>query len=135
MTFSQLLLTLRTTVPASLHYSWSSYGIACDFTVADVAKAIAKLKGHKAPGLDNVLPEMLKYGGTAVAEALHVIILEAWESEHTPLDFKRDVVIPILKKAGADAKMTGRWHFNLLQLKCMPWCCSNAYQCGLNSNF
>ena len=70
--------------------------------MADVAKAIAKLKGHKAPGLDNVLPETLKYGGTAVAEVHHGIILEAWRSEHAPPDFKRDVVIPIPKKAGAD---------------------------------
>ena len=61
-------------------------------TVVDVARAIAKLKGHKAPGLDNILPEMLKYGGLAVVEALHGIILEAWRSEHAPPDFKRDAV-------------------------------------------
>ena len=71
-------------------------------TVADVARAIAKLKGHKAPGLDNILPEMLKYGGLAFAEALHSIIPGTWRSGHAPPDFKHDVVIPIPKKAGAD---------------------------------
>ena len=45
---------------------------------------------------------MLKYGGTAVAEALNGIILEAWQSGHAPPEVKRDVVIPIPKKAGAD---------------------------------
>ena len=63
-------------------------------TIADVARAIAKLKGHKPLGTDSVLPEMLKYGGTAVAEALHGIILEAWQPEHAPPEFKRNVVIP-----------------------------------------
>ena len=103
-------------------------------TEAYVARAIAKLKGHKAPRHDNTLPEMLKYGGPAVAEALHGIILEAWWLEHAPPDFKRDPVIP-RRQTMMTASFTGRWHFNLLQLKCMPWCCGNDYPCGLNSKF
>ena len=69
-----------------------------------MARGIAKLKGHKAPGPDNIICEMLKYGGPAVAGAIHGIILEAWRSEHAPPDFKCEVVIPIPKKAGDERK-------------------------------
>ena len=57
------------------------------------------------PGLDHILPEMLKYGDEAVAQALHAIILEVWETEQAPADFKRDPLIPVPKKTGvADCK-------------------------------
>ena len=31
------------------------------------------------------------------------------------------------RQALMTAKNTGRWHFNLLQLMCMPWCCRKGY--------
>ena len=47
------------------------------------------------------MQEKLKYGVSAVAEALHSIIHGAWRSKQAPADFKLDILIHIFKKAGA----------------------------------
>lgn len=68
---------------------------------AEVVTAIKRLKSNKAPGVCNILPEMLKYGGDAVHAALYRVILGIWRTEQAPQDFKQDILLPIPKKGDA----------------------------------
>ena len=69
-------------------------------TFTEVSKCNSRLKGCKAPGLDNLSPEMLKYAGFEVEAVLYSIILEAWCTAKAPAEFKLDILIPIPKKSG-----------------------------------
>ena len=60
--------------------------------------AIAKLKNGKAPGICGISAEMLKAGGSAVAEWLHTIINLMWTTGEVPADWKKAVIVPIHKK-------------------------------------
>ena len=42
-----------------------------EVTQAEVVTAIKRLKNNKAPGVCNILPEMLKYGGDSVHAVLY----------------------------------------------------------------
>ena len=89
-------------------------------TLAEVTTAISGFKGRKAAGLDNRLPEMLKYGGNCVAAALHSIILGAWRSEQAPPDFKHDILIRILRsQEQCNEKTTAHWLCSQWQPKSM----------------
>ena len=63
--------------------------------------AIKRLKNNKSPGVCNILPEMLKYGGDSVHSALYRVILGIWRTEQAPQDFKQDILLPIPKKGDA----------------------------------
>ena len=67
-------------------------------TLDEVVTAIKRLKNNKSPGVCNILPEMLKYGGEDVHLAMHRLILGIWRTEAAPQDFKQDILIPIPKK-------------------------------------
>ena len=67
-------------------------------TLDEVVTAIKRLKNNKAPGICNILQEMLKYGGDNDHMAMHRLILGIWRTEAASQDFKRDILIPIPKK-------------------------------------
>ena len=67
-------------------------------TLAEVQSNLQKLKSNKAPGLDNISAEMLKCGGLQLEKDLHILIIEIWEVQKIPDDWKRGCIIPIFKK-------------------------------------
>jgi hypothetical protein len=52
-------------------------------TYKEAESNIQKLKNNKAPGADNIIAELIKYGGKAVTEAVHKLITLIWETEQT----------------------------------------------------
>jgi len=42
-------------------------------THEEIEESIAKLKNGRAPGEDNIIPEMIKYGGKQLVKKLHEI--------------------------------------------------------------
>lgn len=50
----------------------------------EVGKALKKLKMGKAPGVDGICGEMLKYGGEVVLEWVTQMCGIAWESSRVP---------------------------------------------------
>ena len=56
---------------------------------------IAHLK-QKAEGIDNIVNELIKYGGENLKQKLHKLIARIWEKEEMPKDWERGILIPIL---------------------------------------
>ena len=61
-------------------------------------KAISHLKRNKAPGLDNITPEMLKDGGSEIRAWLLCICKLVWEKEQTPEEWGKGIILPLPKK-------------------------------------
>ncbi|XP_065091419.1 uncharacterized protein LOC135712357 [Ochlerotatus camptorhynchus] len=64
----------------------------------EVEEEIGRLKDNKATGVDQLPSELLKYGGEALARALHWVIAKIWEEEILPEEWMEGVVCPIYKK-------------------------------------
>ncbi|KAI5707898.1 hypothetical protein M8J77_012165 [Diaphorina citri] len=67
-------------------------------SLQELSKAIQELKSNKAPGQDSICAEVLKAGGEVLVMRLHKLILEIWEKEEMPDDWKEAIVIPVFKK-------------------------------------
>ena len=65
--------------------------------LGEVEAAIDKLKNHKSARVCRILPEMIKCGGKTVAKWLHHIIAPVWESGSGPADWKKALLVPVLK--------------------------------------
>ena len=58
-----------------------------------------KIELGKAPGKDGILAEQLKFGGNALLNIQHRLILKIWEQEEIPESCKETIIIvPIHKK-------------------------------------
>jgi len=59
---------------------------------------IRKLKNNKAPGSDNIVPELIKEGGQKLKHKIHTLILKIWEKEELPVNWENSILCPIYKK-------------------------------------
>ena len=62
-------------------------------TCEEIEESIAKLRNGRAPGEDNIIPEMTKYGGKQLVKKLHEIICVIWRE-----DWETGIICPIFKK-------------------------------------
>jgi len=46
--------------------------------------AIAKLKQHKSPGIDQIPVELIKAGGRTIRSGIHKLINSIWRKEELP---------------------------------------------------
>lgn len=67
-------------------------------TRTEIDSAISNLKRRKSPGIDGIPPEALIYGGDALIDRLHKLLILIWNSESVPQDWKDSVVVPVYKK-------------------------------------
>ena len=70
-------------------------------TREEVSKAITRLRGGKAPGVDGISAEMLKYGGDAVVEWMLLISSLAWDQGVVPEDYGNAIIVPLYKGKGS----------------------------------
>ncbi len=102
---------------------------------AEVVTAIKRLKNNKAPGVCNILPEMLKYGSDSVHAALYRVILGIWRTEQAPQDFKQNILLPIPKKGDASLcsnyrtiavqSIAGKAYANVVSARLSEWLADN----------
>jgi hypothetical protein len=73
-----------------------------DISLEEVERAVGKLKSGKADGVDGVIPEILKYGGDNMVEAVYELCRLVWEREELPQDWMKALIFPIAKKGSKD---------------------------------
>ena len=67
-------------------------------TMEEVEDALKSIKTGKAPGHDEITPDMLKHLSKEGVNALHYIYTKAWEGKQIPRDWEIGVITPIFKK-------------------------------------
>jgi hypothetical protein len=64
----------------------------------EVCFIINNLKNGKAGGTDNILPELIKYGGRVLKQRIYKLILKIWEEEQLPSQWNEGIICPVYKK-------------------------------------
>lgn len=67
-------------------------------TYLDIEQAINHLKNCKSPGEDGLVAELLKSGGPELWKRVHDLILQIWQTETIPENWKTGLICPIFKK-------------------------------------
>jgi endonuclease/exonuclease/phosphatase family metal-dependent hydrolase/ribosomal protein S28E/S33 len=67
-------------------------------TLEEVKSALGNQKNNKAPGVDNIPAELLKWGGECVAKIIHALISSIWTKEILPNDWRKSIICPVYKK-------------------------------------
>ena len=67
------------------------------FSENEVRTTIKQLKNGKAPGVDNIKLELLKYANAAVPHLTNMCNM-VWHQEEIPADSKNGIIIPLPKK-------------------------------------
>lgn len=87
-------------------------------TKAEVVEAIKKIKNGKAPGPDNILPEVMKADTGVTANIMINLLQDAWEKEEVPTEWKRGYIVKIaIKGILATAGIGEESNFYLCQAK------------------
>ena len=63
----------------------------------EVKQVIKKLKNGKASGVDNIVNEVIKYGGEQVSKVIWLLCRSCFELEHIPHDWMKGVIFPLYK--------------------------------------
>lgn len=66
-------------------------------------KIAKKLKNRRAPGLDNIHNEMLKYGGKELHDPLNALFNKIVRTGSIPTEWKKSITLPIFKKGDKKA--------------------------------
>ena len=64
----------------------------------EVWKAVKKLKNNKAPGVDQIPSELIKYGGPALITEIHKLVCAIWNQQVIPEEWQEAIIVPIFKK-------------------------------------
>ena len=100
------------------------------FSAEEVAGAVRKLKGKKAPGQDGLMAEHLKAGGEAVVIWLTRTLNVTIELEVIPDVLKRGIIVPVYKGGGRDPLKTDSYTAKtecLKQPRLGYFCCSHKF--------
>ena len=76
-------------------------------TQEEIIKAIKAQKNGKAPGQDNITPEVLKQDPVQSAGILHNLFQKIWEEETVPEDWRNGYIVKLPKKG--DLSVCGNW--------------------------
>ena len=68
--------------------------------IEEVEMAVHKLKNYKAPGIENIPAELIKYGGNELVKHPHTTIKDIWQKEKMPAESNVSIICPIHKKGG-----------------------------------
>ena len=69
-----------------------------NFLEEEVREAIQALKTRNAPGVDNIISEMLQAGGESSVKMMHKLCNNIYEEKKCAEDWGKAIVVPIHKK-------------------------------------
>ncbi|XP_013872670.1 uncharacterized protein LOC106523692 [Austrofundulus limnaeus] len=105
-------------------------------TMAEVTKVVKKLLGGRAPGVEEIRPEMLKVLDVVGLSWLTHLFNIAWRTGTTPVEWQTRVVVPIFKKGTGECVLTiVESHFLPSLGKFTPGCWKGGYNKLLNLGF
>lgn len=119
--FSELLNVSRNAEPDLSRLVFPEQSYAPDDSPPSLEETqlmIAKLKNHKAAGINEIAAEVLKGGVESLVKWLHEIIVGVWEAGQaplTPLEWKQASIVPVLKSGDA-AVLDNYWGISLLSI-------------------
>jgi len=64
----------------------------------EVKKTINSLKNWKAPGIDGIPAELIKYGGDELHQVIFELCQKIWKDEQLPEEWNKAIVVPLHKK-------------------------------------
>ena len=113
----------------------------------EIKTTIRKVNTGKAPGLDGIPVELLRFGGDNLAAAVHTFILHAWEGNHVPQDWVDAILLSLFKRKGSKSECGDHRGISLLEavgkvfakllLNCLlEWVCPTVIpesQCGFRA--
>lgn len=91
-------------------------------TAVDMMEQLKWLPTGKAPGVDGIMGEFLKYGGTATANVFCNFFLLIYKLGLSPGDWKQALIVPIFKKKGSDKEIK---NYRPIALTCI---CRRLYE-------
>jgi hypothetical protein len=63
----------------------------------EVESVTNKMRSNRPPGEDDVVAELIKYGGPILVGAMYKFIAMFWEKEVMPVCWRTSIICPILK--------------------------------------
>ena len=69
-------------------------------TVQEIQHSLKEMSSGKAPGIDGIPAEVLKYGGPSLVTHLTDLIGKIWEEKAVPQDFKDALLVHVYKHKG-----------------------------------
>uniref|UniRef100_A0A8C5CRJ5 Reverse transcriptase domain-containing protein n=1 Tax=Gadus morhua TaxID=8049 RepID=A0A8C5CRJ5_GADMO len=94
--FEELLNPNNT--PSMLEAELEVDGVSSSISLVEVTEVVKHLRSGKAPGIDEIQPEMLKALGVEGLSWLTRLFNIAWESGTVPKEWQTGVVVPLFKK-------------------------------------
>ena len=73
---------------------------AADISIAEIKRAIHRLKNGKSPGIDAISAEMLKCSENDAVKQLHSLFNSIWKDQCVPEDWKKSLIVKVPKKGG-----------------------------------
>ncbi|XP_065582836.1 uncharacterized protein LOC136041953 [Artemia franciscana] len=67
-------------------------------SIYNIETVLRKLKNGKAADIDRTHPELLKYGVGVLPEPLHEVLMQIWDTEDIPTDWKKGYILKLIKK-------------------------------------
>lgn len=64
----------------------------------EIGRAMRRIKGKEAPGVDGIPIEPWRYAGTAVKKELMEIIKQIWKNGTMPKDWRTSIIVPLYKR-------------------------------------
>jgi hypothetical protein len=66
-------------------------------TINEIEQTIKRLRNNKAPGIDLILAELVKFAGPEYVKHLHRLVAKIWITETIPEEWYLSIVCPIHK--------------------------------------
>jgi hypothetical protein len=80
------------------HVLEQSQEMCKESTRQEIGYATQRMKNNRAPGVDTILAELIKYGGEGVMDEVHGLIKLIWTTESMPQEWNTGIICPTYKK-------------------------------------